>query len=240
MSLRRLVKSVAAAGHSTRARELRAGVRAELTILPSDVPFGLVYGATAVAAGLSGPLTIASSAIVCAGSAQMIGVKLLGAGAPVLLVVATALIVNLRHVLYGLSLLPRFAHLPRRWRLFLAYLLTDESYAVVATRPEAEARAPHAHWYMVGAGLALWCSWVASTALGVWVGARLPVGLNLDLVVAMTFIGLLVPSLEGRAGVVAALTAGLLAPLAASLPLRAGVLVASLAGVAAGYALDGG
>jgi 4-azaleucine resistance transporter AzlC len=239
MQIYGLEQSGASAPEPSRWSELLAGARAELAILPSDLPFGLVYGAAATAAGLSSVLAVASSAIICAGSAQMIGVQLLGAGAPVLLVIVTALAVNLRHVLYGLSLLPRLGHLSRRWRWALAYLLTDESFAVVATRPEAEARAAHAHWFMVGAGVALWISWLASTALGVFVGGRLPASLSLDFAVVVTFIGLVVPALEGRAGVIAALTAAGVAVFAGALPLRLGVIVAAIAGVVAGVFADG-
>ncbi len=218
--------------------EFWSGVRAELPIMPADLPFGVVYGASAVAAGFSPVLAVASSAIICAGSAQLIGVRLVGAGAPAALVVATTFIVNLRHVLYGASLAPNLRPLSKPWKWLLAYMLTDEAFAVVATRSREEAQAPHAHWFFLGAGAALWTSWLASTALGVLLGAQIPAWLSLDFAAVLTFIGLAVPLLTDRGSIAAAAAAAAVALLAHALPLKLGLVVAALAGVVAGTLAD--
>jgi branched chain amino acid efflux pump len=198
----------------------------------------MIYGVLAVEAGIPPAAAQAMSAIVFAGSAQFISTQLYGAGAPGLIIVLTASIVNLRHALYSASVQPYIRHLRPVWRWLLAYLLTDEAYAVTITHylqnSVEHARRHNTHWFFLGAGLALWSTWQASTALGIFLGAQLPASLSLDFTIALTFIALLVPNIQDRASLVAALAGGMAAILAGALPLKLGLVVASVVGIAAG------
>jgi 4-azaleucine resistance transporter AzlC len=221
-------------------RQFLAGVRAELPILFGVVPFGLIFGAVAVAGGLPPLLAQAMSAVVFAGSAQFIGAQLMAGGAPAAVLLATTAVVNLRHLLYSASLAPHVHHLPLRWRLVLAYLLTDEAYAVTIVH-YTDPRSPAAtrHWYYLGAGLTLWTGWQASTALGILFGAAVPESWSLDFVVALTFIGIVVPTLRDRPHVGAALAAALVALLTFHWPYKLGLMAAALVGILVGVALEG-
>jgi 4-azaleucine resistance transporter AzlC len=222
--------------------EFLAGVRAELPILLGVSPFGLIYGVLALSAGLPPGLAFAMSSVVFAGSAQFVAVPLLGSGTPALVVLVTTLVVNLRHLLYGASVAPYLARLGPRWKCLLAYLLTDEVYAVVITRAvtgvPTSAGPPHVEWYFLGAGIAQWSAWQASTAIGIALGAQIPAGWGLDFTVALTFIALVVPALTDRPTVVAALAAGLVALLGAGLPYKLGLIVAAVAGIVAGVVTE--
>lgn len=216
-----------------------AGVRAELPILIGVVPFGLIFGAIATAGGLSPLLAQSMSSVVFAGSAQFIGAQLMAGGAPVLVLLATTFVVNLRHLLYSASLAPHVHHLPLRWRLLLAYLLTDEAYAVTIvhyTDPDSPSAARH--WYYLGAGLALWTSWQLSTALGVFFGAAVPASWSLDFALAVTFIGIVVPTLRDRPHTGAALAAALVAALTFAWPYKLGLMAAALTGIGVGVILE--
>lgn len=220
---------------SERPVALLTGVRAELPIALGVIPFGLIYGVLALAAGLTPMQAQAMSAIVFAGSAQFIGAQLIGGGAPLSVLWLTTFIVNLRHLLYSTSLGPDLGHLPRRWRWLLAYLLTDEAYAVTAVHYANRAiPLTHKHWYFFGAGFTLWAAWQLSTALGIFLGAEAPAAWGLDFTLALTFIGIVIPALKDRASVAAALSAGLMAVLAFHLPYKLGLMVAALTGIAAG------
>jgi len=94
------------------------------------------------------------------------------------------------------------------------------------------------HWFYLGAGLALWTCWQLSTALGIFLGAAVPSSWGLEFTLPLTFIALVVPNLNSRATVGAALTAGLIAVMVYSLPYKLGLIVAALIGVLAGLALD--
>ncbi|MBK7215833.1 MAG: AzlC family ABC transporter permease [Candidatus Promineofilum sp.] len=216
-----------------------AGVRAELPILVGVVPFGMIFGAIATAGGLTPLLAQSMSSVVFAGSAQFIGAQLMAGGAPVLVLLATTFVVNLRHLLYSASLAPHVQQLPLRWRLLLAYLLTDEAYAVTIVHYTDPHSPPAArHWYYLGAGLALWTSWQISTAVGIVFGAAVPPGWSLDFALALTFIGIVVPAARDRPHVGAALAAGLVAVLTFAWPYKLGLMAAAVTGILVGVALE--
>ena len=94
------------------------------------------------------------------------------------------------------------------------------------------------HWFYLGAGLALWTCWQLSTALGIFLGAAVPASWGLEFTLPLTFIALVVPNLNSRATIGAALTAGVVAVLVYNLPYKLGLITAALIGVLAGLALD--
>jgi 4-azaleucine resistance transporter AzlC len=224
--------------HPTPRSELLAGARAELPLLVGAVPFGLIYGALAVQAGLSIPLAVAMSSIVFAGSAQFAATQLFAAGAPGPVIVGTVFTINVRHVLYSASVAPYLRRLGRRWTWLLAYLLTDEAYAVAITRFQQPGNRTNRHWYLLGAGLTLWVGWQASSACGVLLGTHLGDALGLSFVVPVTFIALVVPALRDRPTVAAALTGGVVAVAAGGLLYGLGIIVGAVAGIATGALLD--
>jgi 4-azaleucine resistance transporter AzlC len=219
--------------------ELLAGVRAELPVAVGVIPFGMIFGVLGVAAGLPPALAQAMSAVIFAGSAQFIGVQLIGAGAPAAVLLLTTFIVNLRHLLYSASMAPHLRHLSPLWRWLLAYLLTDEAYVMTILHYNDRRIAPaHKHWFFLGAGLTLWLVWQASTAVGIFVGAQAPANWSLDFTLALTFIGLVVPSLVDRPNTAAALAAGVVAVLTHGLPYKLGLMAAALTGIIVGMALQ--
>ena len=229
--------------HSSR-REFAAGIKAELPLLVGVIPFGMIYGVLALAAGIPPGAAQAMSAVVFAGSSQFIATQLFGVGAPAMVIFTTAVVVNLRHALYSASIAPYLRCLKPYWKVALAYLLTDEAYAVSnshfqQTEGEVDCRRPdQRHWYLLGAGLALWSTWQVSTAVGIFLGAQVPASWSLDFTLALTFIAILVPALQDRPAWAAALSAGVVAVLAYALPYRLGLIVASLVGIAIGMLLE--
>ncbi|HEX5941795.1 MAG TPA: AzlC family ABC transporter permease [Anaerolineales bacterium] len=224
---------------SEQSKQFWAGARAEIPLLIGVIPFGLIYGALALNAGLSPAEAQMMSSIVFAGSAQFITAQLVHEAAPGLVIVLTIAVVNLRHMLYSASMAPYIASLPTRWKAVLSYLLTDEAYAPTILHYEKHGATPHAHWFWFGAGCTLWVFWQMSTAVGVFLGAAIPESWSLDFALPLTFIAMLVPVLRGRPAVAAALSAGAVALLAFSLPYRLGLIVAALVGILVGTLLEG-
>lgn len=219
-------------------QELWDGVKAEAPLLVGVAPFGLIFGALAMSARLSPAAGQAMSSVVFAGSAQFIAAQLLGAGASGIIVVLVVFVVNLRHALYSASVAPYVKSLPPRWKVLLSYLLTDEAYAVTITRYTTRPDSGHGHWFFLGAGLTLWSSWQASTALGIFIGAAIPPDWPLSFALPLTFIALVVPALKDRAGTAAAAAAGVVGVLAWSLPYKTGLLAASFIGILVGMASE--
>ncbi len=194
------------------------------------VPFGLAYAVLARDAGLSLLETQSLSVFVFAGSAQVSAVGLFAAGAAGITVVLTTLLLNVRHVLYGLTL-GRSMSLTPRQRPVAAYFLTDEAFGVVvAGRDRSFA-------YLLGAELSLFITWNLSTLAGALLGGAIPdpKRLGVDLVFPLAFIALLVPLLRGRLELVVAVVSGALAfgaskMLPAGLPILATGIAGSLLG----------
>lgn len=215
-----------------------AGVRAEFPLLIGVFPFGMIYGALAIEAGLSAVEAQMMSPIVFAGSAQFITTQLINNVAPGFVIVLTIAVVNLRHMLYSASLAPYLASLPTRWKALLSYLLTDEAYAPSIIHYETNELQPESHWFMLGAGLALWAIWMFSTATGILLGTAIPDSWSLDFALPLTFIAMVVPALKTRPAIAAALTARGAALVAYALPYKLGLLIAALAGIIVGTLLE--
>jgi len=216
-----------------------AGVRAEFPLLIGVFPFGMIYGALALNAGLSKFTAQMMSSIVFAGSSQFVTTQLVHEAAPGFVIVLTIAVVNLRHMLYSASLAPYLASLSTRWKVLLSYLLTDEAYAPSVVKYEKEDVTPTAHWFLFGAGLALWSTWQISTALGIFLGTAIPESWSLDFALPLTFIAMVVPVLKNRPAIASALSAGVVALVAYSLPYRLGLILAALVGIAVGTFMEG-
>ncbi len=219
-----------------RRAELQNGVRATLPLMAGVIPFGAIFGALAVAGGIPGGIAAAMSAFVFAGSAQLIAVGLLTAGAGLLVVVSTTFFVNLRHNLYAATLAPYVKHLPQHWLLALAFWLTDETYLVVIqryARPDASA---YKHWFHLGSALTMYTSWQFSTWLGIWAGGSIPnpAGWGLDFALPAIFIGMLVPLIRERSMAVCVVVSGALSLALHGLPNQLGLIIAVCAGALAG------
>jgi 4-azaleucine resistance transporter AzlC len=223
---------------SEQTRNFLAGVRAEIPLLIGVFPFGMIYGALALNAGLSTSAAQMMSSIVFAGSAQFITTQLVHEATPGFVIVLTIAVVNLRHVLYSASLAPYVASLSTRWKTLLAYLLTDEAYAPTVIRYEEEGVTPYGHFFFLGAGLALWTGWQISTALGIFLGSAIPASWSLDFALPLTFIAMVVPVLKNRPAIAAALSAGVIALVTWSLPYRLGLILAALVGIGIGTFLE--
>ena len=218
--------------------EFLTGIKHVLPILMGVIPFGMIYGVSARSTVTPVIAAQAMSFIVFAGSAQFLTVQLLGAGVPAGIIIVTACIINLRHALYSASLAPYLKRLRTGWQMLLAYILTDEAYALVITHYQQRDESTHKHWYFLGAGLTLWTTWQISTAIGILLGAYIPASWALDFTLPLTFIALVVPALKRRADTIAAATAGIVAVLAAHLPFNSGLLVATSIGIVVGMSIE--
>lgn len=232
------MEAAAPYSNPSRKREFLTGVRDEAPILLGVAPFGVIFGALALAAHLPALAAQAMSSVIFAGSAQFIAAQLFGGAASGVVVVLVVFVVNLRHALYSASVAPHVKHLGPAWKAVLAYLLTDECYAVVISHYNRPGDPSRKHWYFLGAGLTLWASWQVSTALGILLGSRIPADWPLGFMLPLTFIALVVPTLRSRAMILAAVAAGLAGYLTMGWPLKTGLLAAALVGIATGMAVE--
>jgi 4-azaleucine resistance transporter AzlC len=200
------------------------------------IPFSLAYAVTARTAGLSLLETQALSALVFAGSAQLSAVGLFATGAAGVEIVLTTLLLNVRHILYGLSL-GRELPLTRRQRPVAAYFFTDEAFGVVAAARE------RSFTFLLGAELSLFMMWNLATLAGFLLGTAIPdpEQLGVDLIFPLAFLALLVPLVRTRAELSVALASGALAfGLARALPGGLPILLTGVGGSLLGAFLTRG
>lgn len=181
-----------------------------LPIVLGYLPVGFAYGVLAVKAGLSLANAGLMSLIVFAGSAQLIGVDMIGSGAPALSVIATTLIVNLRHVLFSAALSPHLRGMPKRRIALFCFQLTDETFALHATRFHKKQRAA-AKTLAINA--LTQSAWVAGSIMGALAGGFVPdvKPWGLDFALPAMFAVLLVGQFLSPAHVLAAALGGALA-----------------------------
>jgi len=175
-------------------------------VLGTSLLVGTTFGVVARQAGLLPVEIIGMSLLVFAGASQFAMVQLLSESAPVPIVIASVLFINLRHLLMATSLRPRFEGLSRTRRVLAAFFLTDESFAM-ATRHFR--RGGRGLAYYLTFAVALFAVWNVATITGVVVGGSVgdPRRLGVDFAITATFIGIVVLAVRRPAHVVVAITA---------------------------------
>ncbi|TMV10265.1 branched-chain amino acid ABC transporter permease [Ruegeria sediminis] len=200
------------------------------------IPFGLLFGVFATETGLNIVQTMAFTATVFAGAAQFAALQLLQDEAPTLIVLASALAVNLRMAMYSASLTPFLGSAPLWQRAIAAYLTVDQSYACSIVRFETEPQmtVPQRMAYFFGSVTPITPLWILCTYLGAVLGARIPESWALDFALPITFLAMIGPMMRTPAHVVAALVAVAVSLVTVVIPFNLGLLIAGCAGMIAG------
>lgn len=217
-----------------------AGARAGLPFILVVVPFATLFGVVAGEAGLNVAETLAFSFAVVAGAAQFTALQLMQEQAPVLVVLISALAVNLRLAMYSASLTPHLGAAPLWQRACVAYLTVDQSFT---TSMAAYDR--HPGWtlrqklgFFFGTCTPILPAWLAATVGGALIGQQIPPEYALDFAVPITFIAMVAPMLRTPAHVAAALTSVLGALGLGFLPFGTGLLVAAVAAMLVGARIE--
>lgn len=218
--------------------QFMAGVRDMVPILVGVFPFALISGVAAVGAGVPSSVALAMSFLVYAGASQLVAMQLLTQGATMLVIVLTTLVVNLRFVMYSASLATHFRSLSALWKWLLAYVLTDQAYALFVTHEARHTEGKFKHWYYWGAALSMWTIWQVGSGVGILLGAQVPASWSLDFAIPLTFLVLLIPVVKDRPSAAAALTAGVTAVLGARLPYNGGLISAAVLGIIVGLVVE--
>ena len=218
--------------------EFLAGSLESTPALVGLVPFGFVAGVASIAAGMTPLQGFALSVLSFSGIAQLIVCQLVAARTPVVVTILAGSVVSLRFVMYSAAVSPHLAHLDRRWRALLAFLMTDQSFSVTTRRFSEPGERGRRHWHTLGMSATLYVAWQLTVLAGIVAGASIPAGWSLDFAVVLTVLALLVPVVRTRADLAASVVATAVALAAAGLPYRLALVAASIAGIAAGMAIE--
>lgn len=218
----------------------RLGLVDGLPFLLVIIPFALLFGVVATEAGLPVRESLAFSVAVIAGAAQFTAISLLSDNAPLVLVLAASLAVNLRMAMYSASMAPYLGEAPLWRRALVAYFLVDQSYACSIVRFEQ-----NPDWtiatrlsYFTGVVILLCPLWYVFTVVGAVIGEAIPESFALDFAVPICFIAIVAPMLRTLPHVVAAITSVVASLSLGFLPAGVGLLVAGLIAMAVGAEVE--
>lgn len=222
------------------ARCLRHGMIGALPFLLVLIPFGLLFGVVSTEAGLDLAQVMGFAVLVLAGASQFTAVQLLGDHTPALVVIVSALAVNLRMAMYSAAMVPWLGAASPRAKGVLAYALIDQTYALAVQHYEANPRLrlDQRLGYFLGAALVCCLPWVAACALGFTLGRAIPESWALDFALPITFLAMVAPMLRSAAHVAAAAVSILGALLCAGLPSGMGVLLTAPVAMAVGALVE--
>ena len=216
--------------------DIQRGVLECIPLFLPVIPFALVFGVVVGESGIAPWLGWSSTPIMFSGAAQITLISLLGEGASVSAAVTAALIVGARHLLYSVSVAPRFQGQPRWFRWIGPYVLIDQVFALVTLRKPDEPAAFRR--YFLSAGFTFWSLWMLFTALGLFVGPAIPESWNIAFAAPVLFIALLVTAIDRWEKAAVAVFSASLTLLFSGLPNRSGLLIAALLGVLLGVLLE--
>lgn len=217
---------------------VREGARDAVPISIGIAAWGLVAGVAMAKSGVGVPVAIFMSVIVYAGSAQIAVLPLIAADAPMWVVWATTLCVGLRFLAFSFHYRPYFAHLPRRQRVALSFLMGDSNFALFARRfaqPQAGCRHEE---YFLGSALTTFCAWQIAIISGIVAGHGIPASWGLGFAGTMALLALTCTQLRSPSTWAAAVVAACAAVAAYALPLKLNIVVAIAAAVAVGVLAD--
>ncbi len=186
------------------------GSRRAVPVFLGYIPLGIAFGVLAVQNGIPALIAVFMSLFVYTGAGQLIAIGLWGSGTPLLSIILTVFVVNLRHVLMAAALVPWLSRLGIIQQSLIGAQITDETFALHCAAMHADEQPQTARLIALNSTAHL--GWVGGTFLGVVAGDLLadPKLLGLDFALPAMFIALLIPYCKNRYTLFVSLLAGLL------------------------------
>ena len=195
--------------------------------------WGCVTGVAMVESGLTARQAVGMTFIVFAGTAQLASLPLIAMAAPFWLIWLSAVVINLRFVIYALGQRDWMAGLSAGHRFLHGAFTTDIVAASVNRRLASPPQDFDPVAYFRMGSLMSWISWQASSVLGIWLAGQLPPGLGLAFLAALAILAMLLPMIKDRAGLACVAVAAITSMLTRGLPLNLGLLLSIVAGLLA-------
>jgi predicted branched-subunit amino acid permease len=216
----------------------REGVKTGVPTLFGIGAWGLVVGVAMIKSGLTVPQAMGMTLLVFAGSAQLASLPLIAASAPIWVIFATAVVVNLRFVIFSALLAPHFAGLPWRKRMMLGYVAGDMTVAIYLQRYPEIRPEPGKLSYLKGLLYPNWAAWQVGSIAGIFLGNMVPTEWGLGFAGTLAIVCILVPMVASKPALCGVLVAGAVSVLAAGLPYKLGLLAAVVVGMVTAMAVE--
>lgn len=155
-----------------RSAEARTAFVTSLPVAAGYLLLGFGFGVLLVSKGYPIVLAPLMSVFIYAGAMQYVAVDLLSGGATMIAAALMTLLINARHLFYGLSMLERYRDMGRT-KPYLIFAMTDETYSLVCWRPPPEGLDPRRYYFLLSLFNQLY--WIVGGALGGLVGGLVPI-----------------------------------------------------------------
>jgi predicted branched-subunit amino acid permease len=215
-----------------------AGVRAGLPVLLGIAAWGMVVGVAMVKSGLTVLQASGMTLLAFGGSAQLASLPLMAAHAPLWVIFATAIVVNLRFVIFSALMGPHFPQLPWYQRLFLGYISGDMTVVLFLQRYPDTAPAKGKLSYLKGLMYPNWTAWQLGSLAGIFLGSAVPAEWGLGFAGTLAILCVMVPLVINRAAAFGVAVSGVVSVLAWRLPYKLGLLLAVVLGMLVAMAVD--
>jgi predicted branched-subunit amino acid permease len=215
-----------------------AGVRAGLPVLLGIAAWGMVVGVAMVKSGLTVLQASGMTLLAFGGSAQLASLPLLAAHAPLWVIFATAVVVNLRFVIFSALMGPHFPHLPWYQRLFLGYISGDMTVVLFLQRYPDTTPGKGKLSYLKGLMYPNWTAWQLGSLTGIFLGSAVPTEWGLGFAGTLAILCVMVPLVINRAAAFGVAVSGVVSVLAWRLPYKLGLLLAVVLGMLVAMAVD--
>ena len=217
----------------------RQGAKTISPMIAGAGPFGMILGVVTAEMGLSVVEGVGMSLLMFAGTAQLVALQLFSAGAALWVIILSATIINLRHIIYSASIATHFRPVSVWWKAVISYALVDQTYAFAIAQFEEHPDTPYKEWFFLGMSVFIFVVWHLAMVIGYYAGTLIPESWSLGFVVPLIFVALLALAVEGWAFIGAAVVAATVAVTGTGLPHNLGLIVAMLAGIAFGSLVEG-
>jgi predicted branched-subunit amino acid permease len=221
-------------------RTFREGFRISAPTLPGIFAWGMVTGMAMMKSGLTLWQALGMTFIVFAGSAQLASLPLIAADASIWVVFLTALVVNLRFVIFAAAIGPHFAQLPWYKRVWYGYFNGDITIGLFPSRFPAETldKPEGKVGFFTGIGYPNWCTWQVGSVTGILLASQIPQAWGIGFAGTLALLCITIPLVVNVAAALGVAVASAVAIVAAGLPYRLGLLAAVIVGMAAAMAVD--
>ena len=178
------------------------------------------------------------SLLVFAGAAQLSAMTLMSGGASTIAIFGTTFVISARHLLYSIVFREHVMRLPLRWRLMIAFVLTDEMFAV--SQAHTKRFGVFSASYAVVSGVTFYVIWNVSTLLGIIAGDSIKNldQLGLDFAIIATFIAMTFDQLRNKPIALSIIVSGILAVFLKPIFSDSYIILAALAGMCVGYLIE--
>ncbi|CAN5417308.1 AzlC family ABC transporter permease [soil metagenome] len=222
-------------------RAFLEGWKVSAPTVPGMAAWGLVTGMAMVKSGLTIWQALGMTFLVFAGSAQLAALPLIAANAPIGVVFLTALIVNLRFVIFAAAVGPHFSHLPWYQRVWYGYFNVDIILAFFPQRfpIETQGKPEGKLGFFRGMVYPNWVVWQVGSVAGILLASQIPQSWGIGFAGTLALIGIMIPLIINSAALAGVVTASIVAIAAAGLPYRLGLLLGVILGMTVAMLVDG-